>query len=178
MPLLFAKLRLIKTKGFTLIELVVACTLLIMLSTIATTSTYNFVQSVISLKTQFQNVRNNIIPLYGLLTQAQMKYTTSLAFALASATDPSAQATIQQQISTWNSNIDQNLNPSLVTLLISNGLLPPARTVQVTTYNNGNPVVSTVSVPITDMDSLLRAFQLTDDGTSTGTPVATMRAPA
>jgi prepilin-type N-terminal cleavage/methylation domain-containing protein len=160
-----------KTKGFTLIELVVACTLLVMLSTIATTSTYNFLQAVTSLKTQFQNVRNNIIPLYGLLTKAQLQYTTKLAFALAAPTDPTA---VQNEIWDWNNKIDQNLSPALVTLLINNGLLPPTRSVQVTTYNNGNPTVTTVYVPITDLDSLLRAFQLTDDGTSTGTPVATI----
>ena len=174
MPLPFTKFRFMKTKGFTLIELVVACTLLIMLSTIATTSTYNFVQSVISLKTQFQNVKTNIIPLYGLLTKAQLQYTTSLATQLAAATDPITQGTIQQQILNWNANVGQNTAPALVTLLLNNGLLPPTRSVQVTTYSNNNPVVNTVTVPITSLDSLLQAYQLTDDGTPTGNPVATV----
>ena len=69
----------LKTKGFTLIELVVACTLLIMLSTIATTSTYNFVQATTNLKAQYINIQN-IMALHSVLANAKMNYATDLAF--------------------------------------------------------------------------------------------------
>ena len=39
---------------------------------------------------------------------------------------------------------------------------------------NGNPVTTYVLVQITDIDSLLRAYQLTDDGTPTGNVIATI----
>ena len=67
-----------KTKGFTLIELVVACTLLLMLSTIATTSTFNFVQATANLKAQYNNIQN-IMALHEALVQAKMNYATDLA---------------------------------------------------------------------------------------------------
>ena len=67
-----------KTKGFTLVELVVACTLLLMLSTIATTSTFNFVQATANLKAQYNNIQN-IMALHSALVQAKMNYATDLA---------------------------------------------------------------------------------------------------
>jgi type II secretory pathway pseudopilin PulG len=58
-----------KKQGFTLLELVVACTLLIMLSTIATTTTDNFMQAVKQLKNT-----NLVWSLKFTLTQAQLAY--------------------------------------------------------------------------------------------------------
>ena len=56
----------------------------------------------------------------------------------------------------------------------SRSYLPAFRNVPVTTYMNGNPVTTYVLVRITDIDSLLRAYQLTDDGTPTGNVIATI----
>ena len=82
-----------KTKGFTLIELVVACTLLLMLSTIATTSTFNFVQATGNLKAQYNNIQN-IMLLHKALVQAKMNYATDLALA----SNEAAETAIQH----WN----------------------------------------------------------------------------
>ena len=56
----------------------------------------------------------------------------------------------------------------------SRSYLPAFRNVPVTTYINGNPMTNYVLVPITDMESLIKAYQLTDDGTPTGNIVATV----
>jgi prepilin-type N-terminal cleavage/methylation domain-containing protein len=70
-----------KTKGFTLIELVVASTLLIMLTSMATTTAYNFIQAVAKLKAQFENLRDNISGLYATVSSAKMAYEADLAVA-------------------------------------------------------------------------------------------------
>jgi type II secretory pathway pseudopilin PulG len=173
-----------KTKqGFTLIELVVACTLLIMLSTIATTSTYNFVQATANLKAQYINIQN-IMALHSVLANAKMNYATDLALE-------SNQSEAQAEIQRWNLWAQENDNGGLIGRLISpdpnltdlplaplnagsRSYLPTSRNVPVTTYINGNPVITYVLVQITDINSLLKAFQLTDDGTPTGNIVATI----
>src|ERR1700733_8780243 len=109
-----------KNKGFTLIELVVACTLLLMLSTIATTSTYNFVQATSNLKAQYINIQN-IMALHSVLVQAKMNYATDLTSALAGAqaalvTEPTNQielaieAATEQAIANWNLLARENDN--------------------------------------------------------------------
>lgn len=179
----------LKTKGFTLIELVVACTLLIMLSTIATTSTYNFVQATTNLKAQYINIQN-IMALHSVLANAKMNYATDLAFEIAQGTNASK---AQQAIQQWNISANQNNSPNLISWLInpsgtgspsaglplplnpgSTSYLPTSRNVPVTTYINGNPVTTYVLVQITDINSLLQAYQLTDNGTPTGNIVATI----
>ena len=188
-----------KTKqGFTLIELVVACTLLIMLSTIATTSTYNFVQATANLKAQYNNIQN-IMLLHGVLANAKLNYATDLAFEIAQGTNPlNGQQTSQAQeaqhaVQQWNISANQNDGSTLISWLInpsgtgspsaglqlplnpgSTSYLPTSRNVPVMTYSNGNPVTTYVVVQITDINSLLQAFQLTDDGTPTGNIVATI----
>jgi prepilin-type N-terminal cleavage/methylation domain-containing protein len=161
-----------KTKGFTLIELVVACTLLLMLSTVATTSTFNFVQATANLKAQYTNVQN-IMLLHKALVQAKMNYATDLAL-------DSNEAAIQH----WNTFAQQNDSVDLIALLINpastttnptgSSYLPTSRNVPVTTLVNGNPVTSFVLVQITDINSLLKAYQMTDNGTPTGNIVATI----
>jgi prepilin-type N-terminal cleavage/methylation domain-containing protein len=161
-----------KTKGFTLVELVVACTLLLMLSTIATTSTFNFVQATANLKAQYNNIQN-IMALHEALVQAKMNYATDLALS-------SSEAEIQH----WNLLAQQNDSTDLISRLInpastptnptSKSYLPTSRNVPVTTNVNGNPVTTFVLVQITDMNSLLKAYQLTDNGTPTGNIVATV----
>jgi len=161
-----------KTKGFTLVELVVACTLLLMLSTIATTSTFNFVQATGNLKAQYNNIQN-IMLLHKALVQAKMNYATDLALA-------SNEAEIQH----WNLLAQQNDSLDLIARLINpastatnpsaRSYLPTSRNVPVTTIINGNPVTNFVMVQITDMDSLLRAYQPTDNGSPTGNIVATI----
>jgi prepilin-type N-terminal cleavage/methylation domain-containing protein len=169
-----------KTKGFTFIELIVAMTLLLILSSVATTTAYNFIQAVTKLKTQYLNLKQNIAVLYTDLALAKMNYETDLALT------PGAETDIQN----WNTWANQNENPLLIQQLInpdpalpiplkpltpgSRSYLPKSRTVQETTYNNGIPVLNTVTVQITDMDSLLKAYLLTDDGTTAGNPVATI----
>ncbi|HWY92328.1 MAG TPA: type II secretion system protein [Chthoniobacterales bacterium] len=153
-----------KTKGFTLVELVVACTLLIMLSTIATTSTYNFVQATANLKAQYNNIQN-IMALHSVLVNAKMNYATDLALESSNPNNP-PNAT-ELAIQSWNISARQNDNAALIRLLISPGFsgLPLA--------NPGGSYLPTShnGVPITDMDSLLRAFQLTDNA---GNIVATI----
>src|SRR5580693_492376 len=100
-----------KTKGFTLVELVVACTLLIMLSTIATTSTYNFVQATANLKAQYINIQN-IMALHSVLANAKTNYATDLALE-------SNQSEAQAEIQRWNLWAQQNDNGGLVGRLIS-----------------------------------------------------------
>jgi type II secretory pathway pseudopilin PulG len=176
-----------KTKGFTIVELVAACTLLIMLSTIATTSTFNFVQATGNLKTQYNNIQN-IMALHSVLVQAKMNYATDLA--IASSSNPNSQA--ETAISQWNNFAAQNDSLDLINLLInpptgfqpdlplaplnpgSRSYLPTSRNVPVTTMINGFPVTNYVMVQITDIYSLLKAYQLTDNGTPTGNIVATI----
>jgi prepilin-type N-terminal cleavage/methylation domain-containing protein len=184
-----------KNKGFTLVELVVACTLLLMLSTIATTSTYNFVQATANLKAQYNNIQN-IMALHSVLVQAKMNYATDLASALATASVPpgnqAQEDAIKQAIWNWNNLARQNANPDLINLLISpptnlqpalplsplnpgsRSYLPTSRNVPVTTNINGNPVTTFVLVQITDLESLLKAYQLTDNGAPNGNIVATV----
>ena len=183
-----------KNKGFTLIELVVACTLLLMLSTIATTSTFNFVQATGNLKAQYNNIQN-IMALHSVLVQAKMNYATDLASALASASatpNNPAEVAIEDAISNWNLLARQNDSQDLISVLInpptgfqpalplaplnaaSRSYLPTSRNVPVTTMVSGNPVTTYVMVQITDMVSLLKAYQLTDNGTPTGNIVATI----
>jgi type II secretory pathway pseudopilin PulG len=161
-----------KTKGFTLVELVVACTLLIMLSTIATTSTYNFVQATANLKAQYNNIQN-IMALHSALVQAKMHYATDLALE---STNPSFAGEAKNEIqNVWNIWAQQNDNSGLIARLITPDpaltdlplapLNPPSRSYLPTSRNG---------VQITDMNTLLKAFQLTDNGTPTGNPVATI----
>lgn len=82
-------------KGFTLIELVVACTLLMILSTIATTTADNFVQAVRSL-----NYRNQVWTLKFMLTQAQLNYAASI-------TDPAV-------VTNWNTSVLSNDSSELI----------------------------------------------------------------
>jgi type II secretory pathway pseudopilin PulG len=177
-----------RTKGFTLIEIVVACTLLIMLSTIATTSTYNFVQAMANVKIQYFNIQN-IMALHSILAQAKMNYATDLALELS---NPSNQNEAQAEIQRWNTWARANDSPSLINRLInpdpqltdiprvplnpppSRSYLPASNDAKVITYINGNPVTNNIVVLITDINSLLKAYQLTDDGTPTGNIVATI----
>ena len=175
-----------KTKGFTLIELVVACTLLLMLSTIATTSTYNFVQATANLKARYNNIQN-IMALHQALVQAKMNYATDLASASAIPDNPAKEG-IEQAICNWNNLARQNDSEDLISALInppigfplaplyppSRSYLPTSRNVPVTTMISGNPITTYVVVQITDMPSLLKAYQLTDNGTPTGNVVATI----
>ena len=102
-----------KSKGFTLIELVVACTLLLMLSTIATTSTFNFVQATANLKAQYNNIQN-IMALHEALVQAKMNYATDLALG------SNSEAEIQH----WNLLAQQNDSTDLISRLINPAATP------------------------------------------------------
>jgi prepilin-type N-terminal cleavage/methylation domain-containing protein len=165
-----------KTKGFTLVELVVACTLLLILSTVATTSTYNFVQATANLKAQYINVQN-IMALHSVLVNAKMNYATDLA--IESGTNPGG---VKSWIQKWNNSAQASDNPQLIAWLINPPLatlplanpggsyLPTSRNVPVITGSS----VTYVLVQITDINSLLQAYQLTDNGTPTGNIVATI----
>jgi type II secretory pathway pseudopilin PulG len=168
----FISVPVMKTKGFTLVELVTACTLLLMLSTIATTSTFNFIQATANLKAQYNNIQN-IMALHSVLVQAKMNYGTDLALSANTS-----------EVQHWNLLALENDNVDLIARLInpapsstnpsSRSYLPTSRNVPVTTTISGSPVTTYVLVQITDMDSLLKAFQLTDSGTPTGNIVATI----
>ena len=92
-----------KTKGFTLIELVVACTLLLMLSTIATTSVDNLVQAFKNVQGTNQTLtyRNQVWTLKFMLTQAQLAYAATI-------TNPAG------VISTWNTAVTENDSVDLI----------------------------------------------------------------
>jgi prepilin-type N-terminal cleavage/methylation domain-containing protein len=186
-----------KTKGFTLIELVVACVLLLLLSTVSITTTYNFIDATANLKAQYNSIKN-IKLLHTAVVNAKLNYATDLAliasgtFVTASGTQttstPQQIAQTGQDITAWNSFAQQNNNPQLINLLInpdpalpiplvpltsgSRSYLPTSQTVQVV---GGNPVTTTpVVVQITNINSLLQAYQLTDTGTPTGNVIATI----
>ena len=100
-----------RNKGFTLVELVVACTLLLMLSTIATTSTFNFVQATGNLKAQYNNIQN-IMLLHKALVQAKMNYATDLAL---------------ESTNTNETKANPDTNPNCIafsSFLITNNALP------------------------------------------------------
>jgi hypothetical protein len=111
--------------------------------------------------------------LHSVLVEAKMNYATDLALS-----------NNTSEVQHWNLLAQQNDSTDLIARLInpapsstnpsSRSYLPTSRNVQVTTIINGNPVVSYVMAPITDMDSLLKAYQLTDTGTPTGNIVATI----
>jgi prepilin-type N-terminal cleavage/methylation domain-containing protein len=159
-----------KTKGFTLVELVVACTLLLMLSTIATTSTYNFVQATANLKAQYNNIQS-IMLLHKALVQAKMNYATDLALE----SNTPGTSNIQEakaEIQHWNLLAQENASADLIARLISPDtnftdppLAPPGKSYFPASLNG---------VQITDMNSLLKAYLLTDNGTPTGNIVATI----
>jgi type II secretory pathway pseudopilin PulG len=195
----------VKKKSFTLIEVVVACTLLLLLSTVAITTTYNFIGATANLKAQANSMKN-IMALHRVLANAKLNYATDLALLLypaqaalaallADPTSSPAQVTaaqskvtsIQNVITAWNSSAQQGDSQTLIGLLINpvfpglpslplanpgGSYLPTSQIVQVV---GGNPVTTTpVTVQITDLTSLLRAYQLTDTGTPTGNPVTTI----
>jgi prepilin-type N-terminal cleavage/methylation domain-containing protein len=93
-------------QGFTLIELVVACTLLMMLSTIATTTTDNFIQAVKQLKATNQTLtyRTQVWSLKFMLAQAQLAYANSVGGN-------------QAAIGIWNSSVQTNATDSLIQTL-------------------------------------------------------------
>jgi prepilin-type N-terminal cleavage/methylation domain-containing protein len=160
-----------KTKGFTLVELVVACTLLLMLSTIATTSTYNFVQATANLKAQYNNIQN-IMALHSALVQAKMNYATDLALESSNITEGGeAKAEIQH----WNLLAQQHANVDLIARLITpDPLLPDLPLAPLNPGSRSYFLTSRNGVQITDINSLLKAYQLTDTGTPIGNIVATI----
>ena len=180
-----------KTKGFTLVELVVAVTLIVILTSMATTSIYDVVHTMINIRNINQNIEN-MIGVRTAVAQAKMDYATDLAITLAaevaaapsptpSGFTPPAQAAIQQ----WNQLVSQNDDSALIALLITpvtpdpsspsfplnrpagSSYLPTSHTATVT---NGS-VIESFTTPITNMDSLLRAFVLTDNGQPYGNPI-------
>jgi prepilin-type N-terminal cleavage/methylation domain-containing protein len=168
------RFRAMKTKGFTLIELVTACTLLLMLSTIATTSTFNFIQATANLKSQYKNIRS-IMLLHDALVQAKMNYATDLALESNTA-DPKNVQEAKEEIQRWNLLPQQNDSADLIARLISpdtNFTDPPLALSSVPPPKSYLPT-SVNGVQITDMNSLLKAYQLTDTGTITGNIVATI----
>jgi prepilin-type N-terminal cleavage/methylation domain-containing protein len=160
-----------KTKGFTLVELVVACTLLLMLSTIATTSTYNFVQATANLKAQYNNIQN-IMALHSALVQAKTNYATDLALDSSNATEGGEAKT---EIQHWNLLAQQHDNVDLIARLITpDPLLPDLPLAPLNPGSRSYLPTSHNSVQITDINSLLKAYELTDNGTPTGNIVATI----
>ena len=91
----------LKTKGFTLIELVVACTILMLLSTVATTSVDSLIQAFKTVQATNQTLtyRGQIWSLKFMVTQAQLNYAATI--------DSSAAAT-------WNSQAAQNETDVLI----------------------------------------------------------------
>ena len=81
-----------RSNGFTLIELVVACTLLMILSTVATTTADNFIQAVKGLQATNQALtyRNQVWTLKFMLTQAQLAYAANFNLSA---------------VSTWNTQV-------------------------------------------------------------------------
>ena len=116
----YATVPVMKTKGFTLIGIVVACMLPVMLSMIATTSTYNFVQAFGNATNQYQNTQN-IMALHRVLAQAKMNYPTDLASELS---DPSNQRAAQEEIRRWDTWANQNDNRHLIDRLINPDIHP------------------------------------------------------
>src|SRR5271165_5434681 len=112
-----------KTKqGFTLIELVVACTLLIMLSTIATTTTFNFVQATANLKAQYINIQN-IMALHKALVSAKMNYATDLAFELVVAGNPSlASIPLAFTIPVFGSTVTVTMSAPVPEMVVGQGI--------------------------------------------------------
>ena len=177
-----------KTKGFTLVELLVACTLLLLLSTVSYTTTYNFIDATANLKAQHNGLRN-IMFLHDYLVNAKLNLQTDLQQELSLEQSGNPNGTsfpAETAIQTWNNAAANSDSRALTGLLISpvfNGLpslpldnpggsyLPTSTPGEVITFNNGSP--SDV-IQITDITSLLRAFYLTHNNTPTGTPVATI----
>jgi hypothetical protein len=102
-----------------------------------------------------------------------MHYATDLALE---STNPSFAGEAKNEIqNVWNIWAQQNDNSGLIARLITPDpaltdlplapLNPPSRSYLPTSRNG---------VQITDMNTLLKAFQLTDNGTPTGNPVATI----
>jgi hypothetical protein len=188
-----------KNKGFTFIEIIVATTLLIMLTSMAATTAYNFIQSVNTYRGQFESLKYGISGLYATVSLAKTNYEADLASAVASAqvtlakdpTDSTAAALLQQarnELTYWNTT-NQNNAPNLIKKLLNvtpniknASYLPQSNQALVWRADaNGNPVQDTENPLITDYDSLLRAFLLTDNRTpdltkKDGTPNAIVAA--
>jgi len=98
-----------KTKqGFTLIELVVACTLLMILSTVATTTVDNFTQAVKQLQGTNQTLtyKTQVWSLKFTLAQAELAYANTIG----AANDSTA-------ISHWNTLVQENDSADLIPTL-------------------------------------------------------------
>ena len=161
-----------KNKGFTFIEIMVATTLLLILSSMAATTAYNFIQTVNTYRGQFESLRDGISGLYGTVSLAKMTYEADLAFAAANPSNPNAQEA-KNELIYWNSSANQNSPSNLINVLLNvtpnikkASYLPSFNTVLVWRKDaNGNPVQDTETPQITDYDSLLRAFLLTNTRT-------------
>jgi type II secretory pathway pseudopilin PulG len=151
-----------KKQGFTLLELVVACTLLIMLSTIATTTADNFIQAVKQLKITNQTLtyQTQVWSLKFTLAQAQLAYANELANELAKGglTNPTA-------ISDWNQSVnDQSANDQSVRDRATDSLIQT-----LASYlrdQSGNPLPN-----ITTFASLLRVEGMYDPNNAANNPI-------
>ena len=176
-----------KNKGFTFIEIIVATTLLLLLSELATTTAYHFMQAATNLKSQFENLRDGINGLYATVSLAKITYEADSNFAIALGlnnnpiNDPNVQAAYNEarkELDYWNSSAGQSNPANLINVLLNpnplikkspGGYLPAFNTVQVWRNDNGNMVLDTETPSITDYNSLLRAFLLTDKRTPDAT---------
>jgi hypothetical protein len=123
--------------------------------------------------------------LHTALATAKLNYATDLAVIIAAGAPTASPAPTQQQIdqanraqqdiTNWNS-FDQGDNSKLIHLLINpdpNLPIPLAPPIPGST-SYILPPVPPVAVQITDITSLLKAYQLTDDGTPSGNILATI----
>jgi hypothetical protein len=84
-------------------------------------------------------------------------------------------ATVERMISNVQATTNSmRVNPFEAFIHFHLKCAPPRSASILNTYLNGNPVTTYVLVQIIDIDSLLRAYLLTDDGTPTGNIVATI----
>jgi type II secretory pathway pseudopilin PulG len=149
-------------QGFTLIELVVACTLLIMLSTIATTTTDNFIQAVKQLKAtnQMLTYQTQVWSLKFTLAQAQLAYANELAKEIVAGglTDPNA-------ISNWNQSVnDQSANDQSVRDRANDSLIQTLASYLRDSSGNLMPNITTFA-------SLLRVEGMYDPNNAVNNPI-------
>jgi hypothetical protein len=110
--------------------------------------------------------------LHSALVQAKMNYSTDLALESSSATEGTeAKAEIQH----WNLLAQQHDSPDLILRLITpDPLLPDLPLAPLNPGSRSYFPTSRNGVQITDLNSLLQAYLLTDNGTTTGNIVATI----
>jgi prepilin-type N-terminal cleavage/methylation domain-containing protein len=70
-----------KSNGFTFIEIIIATTLVLILTSMATSTIYNVVHTLMNIKSQYQNIQY-VMGVHSAVAQAKMNYANGSNFVI------------------------------------------------------------------------------------------------